>query len=66
MEKKYFIWSNEHQAWWRWTSCGYTKDRRLAGQYSLAEAESICQNANFHQDEDEVPNEAIVPVPERP
>lgn len=30
---KYRIWSNEHNAWWRDSFCGYTKDINQAGVY---------------------------------
>jgi hypothetical protein len=39
---KWLIWSNEHGAWWRPKSAGYTLDRAQAGQYDLREAVEIC------------------------
>jgi hypothetical protein len=35
------IWSNEHNAYWRPDSCGYTVRMKSVGIYSRAEAESI-------------------------
>lgn len=39
------IWSNEHRAWWRPNSCGYTTHLAAAGRYSQAEAAAICRAA---------------------
>ena len=41
----YFIWSNEHRAWWRPNSCGYTDNLAEAGTYSQIAALIICGNA---------------------
>ena len=38
----YLIWSNEHMAWWRANSQGYTRHLSSAGRYPRAEAISIC------------------------
>jgi len=64
------IWSNEHNAWWRPKSRGYTNYRSLAGEYTLAEATEICNSANKHIDFDShepttqcpTPNETIAPI----
>lgn len=40
---EYLIWSNEHRAWWRPKSQGYTVKTKAAGRYSRAEALSICR-----------------------
>lgn len=40
----YLVWSNQHRAWWRPNSAGYTDDVKRAGRYSRAEAMSI----SFH------------------
>lgn len=58
---KFLIWSNEHGAWWRPNSCGYTKDQSDAGQYDLQEATDICLSANRG---DRFPEETIQPVRE--
>lgn len=39
------IWSNEHQAWWRPNSQGYSPNVARAGLYDRSDAESIVQNA---------------------
>lgn len=44
--KQFLIWSNEHGAWWRANSCGYTTAVAGAGVYTKEEAEKICKNAN--------------------
>ena len=41
-EGEYLIWSNEHAAWRRPNSQGYTTHLVAAGQYSRDEALSIC------------------------
>ena len=40
----YIIWSNEHQAWWRPDSHGYTRWVEDAGNYTLEEATAICKS----------------------
>ena len=42
MSEKYLIWSNEHRAWWRPDSKGYTVNMGGAGRYSRQEALRIC------------------------
>ncbi len=37
-EELYLVWSNEHRAWWRPNSRGYTADVRKAGLYPKSEA----------------------------
>lgn len=44
-EERFLIWSNEHSAWWRPSSAGYTIHAEAAGRYSHAEALSISANA---------------------
>ena len=43
--ESYLIWSNEHQAWWRPNSAGYTVHLLSAGRYSRQEAVAIARNA---------------------
>jgi hypothetical protein len=58
---KYLIWSNEHVAWWRPESCGYTVSIADAGRYSRDDAMKICKGANYGFMQDtENPNE--IPV----
>lgn len=57
-EKLYLIWSNEHNAWWRPNSQGYTHSIAAAGRYSLKEAISVSNQANYDwNDMRELPNE---------
>lgn len=58
----FYIWSNEHQAWWKPASNGYTTDRNEAGIYEKSVAVAICYNANSYQKVGEVPNEMLVPT----
>ena len=44
---RWMIWSNEHRAWWRPSSCGYTRKIEEVGLYSYAEAKSICFLSHF-------------------
>jgi predicted phosphohydrolase len=39
--ERYLVWSNQHRAWWRPNSHGYTDNVKRAGIYSRAEAISI-------------------------
>ncbi len=41
----YFVWSNEHRGWWGPDACGYVKRASEAGEYSRAQALSICRQA---------------------
>jgi hypothetical protein len=43
---QYLIWSNEHRAWWRPKSCGYTIHVDAAGRYAHDEALEICRSAH--------------------
>lgn len=56
----YLIWSNEHRAWWRPNSRGYTTSVIRAGRYEREEAISICALARDGWDGGEPPSE--VPV----
>lgn len=38
----YLIWSNEHRAWWRANSAGYTTSLTEAGRYTRPEALDLC------------------------
>lgn len=40
--EEYLVWSNEHRAWWRPNSQGYTVHLLGAGQYTRDEALKIC------------------------
>lgn len=56
----YLIWSIEHNAWWKSSSRGYTRDIGMAGFYQPEEAEKICRDANRSMSTP--PMEAMVPV----
>lgn len=57
-EQKFLIWSNEHNAWWRPNSQGYTHSIEAAGRYSLKEAISVSNQANYGwSDMRDLPNE---------
>lgn len=45
--KRYVIWSNNHQAWWRPASRGYTRWLEEAGCYDEAEAIAICDSGTM-------------------
>jgi hypothetical protein len=65
-EEVYYIWSNEHNAWWRPSSAGYTGNLDNAGLYPESEAIKICNGANWDWDmqtTDKLPNE--IPVSPR-
>lgn len=40
----YYIWSNEHGAWWMPGKWGYTNDLSEAGVYNRQEALDICHD----------------------
>jgi hypothetical protein len=44
--REWFIWSEEHNAWWRPNSAGYTGCMAEAGRYTFHEADKIVRNAN--------------------
>ncbi len=58
----YIIWSNEHRAWWRPNSRGYTPNISDAGVYSREDAMDIVEGANKYQEAREAPNELAVPI----
>jgi hypothetical protein len=63
---KFVIWSNEHKAWWRPNSQGYTLQMHQAGFYTLEQAVQICLDANLGQKFGDLPNEMMFPVAPRP
>jgi len=42
----YLIWSEEHGAWWKPESSGYTDSIKEAGRYTKAQAFQIIHDAN--------------------
>ena len=65
-QRIWLIWRNEHGAWWRPGSMGYTRILSKAGRYTHKEASEIVDNANRYQREGEIPNEAMLLSPEAP
>jgi hypothetical protein len=59
---EYWIWSNEHAAWWRPAERGYTQLLHEAGRYSQEMTERIVHGANFHLPDSSHPNEVAIPV----
>ena len=45
MGEIYFVWSNEHRAWWGPDRRGYTPRISTAGRYRREEAIAICADA---------------------
>lgn len=60
----YLIWSNEHRAWWKANSLGYTTDIREAGVYGEGTADAVCEGATM--DWTSSPNEIPVLVESLP
>lgn len=58
MDDIYLIWSNEHRAWWKPNSLGYTTDIRAAGAYTRENALDICDGATL--DWTKAPNEIAI------
>lgn len=56
----YLIWSNEHQAWWRPNSRGYTLYVDRAGRYSWEDAFKIASHARDGWFEGEPPSEIAI------
>jgi len=59
---EYWIWSNEHQAWWRPAERGYTGFLHEAGRYPQRMADRIIEQANHYLSEHSFPNEVAIPV----
>lgn len=60
MSEAYLVWSNEHGAWWRPNSQGYTKRVVNAGRYSREEAINIARDAHDGWREGSAPPEIAV------
>src|SRR6185503_15264470 len=66
----YLIYSHEHRAWWRGNRHGYTNNLFEIGVYTQADAERICDDANWpwrngHKPPyGDLPAEVMVPLPE--
>jgi len=60
---KYLVWSNQHRAWWRPESRGYTTRVSRAGVYSKAQALRISfKGRDGWHEEERVPDELAVPL----
>lgn len=57
MSEEYFIWSIEHDGWWKPDKMGYTASWSNAGRYSKEEAFTISARANWSS-----LNEVPVPI----
>ena len=55
---EYLIWSEEHRAWWRPGSMGYTNQMTKSGRYTAELAAVIVRNANIGGQF----NECMVPI----
>lgn len=62
----YLVWSNEHRAWWRAGSQGYSRSILGAGIYSRAEALEIARTARDGWDVDRAPDEIAVALADIP
>lgn len=63
----WIVWSNEHRAFWAPNRCGYTARIEKAGRYTRAEAETICNGANYRANSRlnyGTPPEICMPAPE--
>ena len=66
-EQQYLVWSNEHRAWWRPNSAGYTIDVRQAGRYSRKEAMDISGTArNGWTNPKRIPDELAISLNDIP
>ncbi len=62
-ERIWLIWSNQQHAWWGPESLGYVGIIEMAGRYTRAEAEEICDRANRYLSKGKK-NEVLVFSPE--
>jgi hypothetical protein len=60
------VWSNEHNAWWRPGSLGYSQDIREAGVFSETQARMIVARATTVQKWDTPPSELPVRLMDLP
>lgn len=66
MERDYVVWSNEHRAWWRAGSAGYTRRVEKAGRYTRDEALAISFRGRNGWEPDSLPDEIAVRVEDLP
>lgn len=61
--EEFLVWSNQHRAWWRPKSAGYTTDIRGAGLYSRKEAIEISgQSRDGWGNPADLPCELAIPL----
>lgn len=61
VEEEYYVWSNEHRAWWGPGHMGYRDNLQYAGLYSKEEALKICNGANYGWTNEDNPLELPIP-----
>lgn len=62
-EAMFLIWSNQHRAWWRPNSRGYTTFAKAAGIYTFEQARGMSWQGRAGWAEDGlVPDELAVPL----
>jgi len=59
--RNWLIYSNEHGAWWKPDSRGYTRSIDEAGRYTEEEARDICNEAGLNNEG--IPQEVMVEAP---
>jgi hypothetical protein len=63
----HLVWSNQHRAWWRAASKGYTTDIRAAGWYERDEAIAISgQSRDGWGDPSRPPDELAIAIKDLP
>jgi len=60
---KYWIWSNEHGAWWAKDRRGYVRTLEDAGMYDAEQAEEIVTNASVAQMDQPALKRRVVAIP---
>lgn len=66
--QRYWIWSNEHGAWWPLSRFGYVRSLSDAGTFTAEEAGAIVRDANIAQEGRSwiTRNEVSIPAIEEP
>lgn len=62
LQRHWLVWSNEHGAFWRPDSMGYTSDIKQAGRYTQGQARRCCDSGKL--DPDGKPEEVMMLAPE--